>query len=120
MSNLDKSVLVLHTGQKFQVMQTADFAVWLPDLRDRRAVQKISDRILRMADGNFGDVKDEGQGVSALRIDYGPGYRVYFSQRGSQLIILLCGGDKRRQGRDIAYAKRLKSELDRGSGIAPV
>ena len=118
--DLDKSPNVLYTGQKFRVVQTANFAKFLPSLRDRRAVAKINDRLLRAADGNFGDVKDEGKGISALRIDYGPGYRVYLSQRGSELIVLLCGGDKRTQGRDIAYAKRLKAELDRGSGIASV
>lgn len=117
---LDSSIIVLYTGQKFRILQTADFAKFLPSLRDRRAVAKITDRLLRAADGNFGDVKDEGKGISALRIDYGPGYRVYFNQRGSELIVLLCGGDKRTQSRDITYAKRLKAELDRGSGITPV
>lgn len=119
-SSIDKSQNVLYEGQKFRVLQTVDFAEWLPTLRDRRAVGKITDRLLRAADGNFGDVKDEGKGVSALRIDYGPGYRVYFSQRGHELIVLLCGGDKRGQKRDIAFAHRLKADLDRGSGIAPI
>lgn len=117
---IDNSPLVLYKGQKFRVAQTAHFAKFLPSLRDRRAVAKINDRLLRAADGNFGDVKDEGKGVSALRIDYGPGYRVYFSQRGNELVVLLCGGDKRTQKRDIVLAHRIKSELDRGRGIAPV
>ena len=120
MEILDSLPNVLYIGQKFRILQTADFTKFLPSLRDRRAVAKINDRLLRAADGNFGDVKDEGKGISALRIDYGPGYRVYFSQRGSELVVLLCGGDKRTQGRDIAHAKRLKADLDRGIGIASV
>jgi putative addiction module killer protein len=107
---------VLYEGQVFQIRETLEFAKWLPTLRDRRALTKINDRLLRAADGNFGDVKDEGSGVSALRIDYGPGYRVYFSQRGNELVVLLCGGDKRTQRRDIMHARRLKAELDRGGG----
>lgn len=117
---IDKQSTVLYEGQTYRVLQTAEFAKWLPTLRDRRAVARINDRLLRAADGNFGDVKDEGKGISALRIDYGPGYRVYFSQRGRELVVLLCGGDKRTQNRDIAYAKRLKLDIDRGSGIVPL
>lgn len=117
---IDKPPSVLYLGQKFRVLQTANFATYLPALRDRRAIAKVNDRLLRLADGNFGDVKDEGKGVSALRIDYGPGYRIYISQRGRDLVILLCGGDKRTQKRDIAFAHRLKAELDRGIGTNPV
>jgi putative addiction module killer protein len=117
---VDNPPTVLYEGQKFRILQTPDFAIWLPSLRDRRAIAKITDRLLRAADGNFGDVKDAGKGVSEMRIDYGPGYRVYFSQRGNELVILLCGGDKRTQNRDIAYAQRLKSGLDHGTGIASV
>ena len=120
MENIDSSPNVFYEGQKFRVSQTAEFAKFLPSLRDRRAVAKITDRLLRMADGNFGDVKDAGKGVSEMRIDYGPGYRVYFSQRGNELVVLLCGGDKRTQNRDIAFAKRLKADLERGNGIAPI
>lgn len=64
----------------------------------------------------FGDVKHAGSGLSEMRVDYGPGYRVYLSQRGSELVILLCGGDKHTQDRDIKHAKQLKAELDRGTG----
>lgn len=116
---VDNPLSVLYERQRFRVVQTADFAMWLPTLRDRRAVAKITDRLLRAADGNFGDVKDAGKGVSEMRVNYGPGYRVYFSQRGTELVILLCGGNKRTQSRDIAFAKRLKLDIDRGSRIVP-
>jgi putative addiction module killer protein len=97
-----------------------EFAKWFDTLRDRKASAKIVDRIRRAGDGNFSDVKHAGSGVSELRIDHGPGYRVYFSQRGSELVILLCGGDKRTQDRDIKHAKQLKSELDRDTGNSPL
>jgi len=75
-----------------------------------RAIARISARIDRLALGNFGDAKPVGEGVSELRVDYGPGYRVYFQQRGNALILLLCGGDKRTQQADIAGAKTLAAE----------
>ena len=74
-------------------------------LVDSRARMRIQVRIDRMADGNFGDVKAIGEGISEARIDYGPGYRVYFMQQGRQLVILLCGGDKSSQSRDIKQAR---------------
>ncbi len=74
-------------------------------LADSRARMRIQVRIDRMADGNFGDVKAIGEGISEARIDYGPGYRVYFMQQGRQLVILLCGGDKSSQSRDIKQAR---------------
>jgi putative addiction module killer protein len=80
-------------------------------LRDARAVARIAIRIKRLADGNFGDVAPVGDGVSELRIHYGPGYRVYFVQRGEVLVILLCGGEKSTQSRDIAAAKALAKEI---------
>ncbi|MBO3761081.1 type II toxin-antitoxin system RelE/ParE family toxin [Ciceribacter sp. L1K22] len=87
------------------------FDRWMHALRDRRAVSKILLRLERIADGNFGDHKSVGGGVQELRIDHGPGYRVYYVQRGSLVVILLCGGDKSTQARDIETAKRLASEL---------
>lgn len=81
-------------------------------LRDARAKQKIASRIQRLRFGNAGDVKPVGSGVSELRVDEGPGYRVYFVQRGAVLVVLLCGGTKRRQQADIENAKRLAAELD--------
>ncbi|WP_293905261.1 type II toxin-antitoxin system RelE/ParE family toxin [Phenylobacterium sp.] len=85
-----------------EVRQTEAFAEWLGALRDRRAMQRISDRVLRIAVGNLGDVASVGEGVTEARIHYGPGYRLYFVRRGEQLIVLLCGGDKSTQARDIA------------------
>ncbi|HHG6032645.1 TPA: type II toxin-antitoxin system RelE/ParE family toxin, partial [Pseudomonas aeruginosa] len=79
-------------------------------LKDRRAKAVIAARIFRLANGLPGDVSPVGQGVSELRIHYGPGYRVYFQQRGTEIVILLCGGDKSSQARDIEMAKRLANE----------
>jgi putative addiction module killer protein len=99
-----------------EVRQSEVFASWLGDLKDERARAKIVVRIRRLSLGNFGDVKPAGEGVSELRIDYGPGYRLYFVRRGKEVIVLLCGGDKRTQAEDIkaakAMAKQLKSEND--------
>ncbi len=94
-----------------EVRRTEQFLGWLNALRDARAVAKIAARIKRIADGNFGDVVPVGEGVSELRIHYGPGYRVYFIQRGEVVAILLCGGDKSTQARDIASAKALAKEV---------
>lgn len=89
--------------------QTADgrmpFAEWLRALRDRRANQAIAARILRMQAGNRGDWKTVGAGVFELRIDVGPGYRVYCGQDGATLVLLLCAGDKRTQTKDIEHAR---------------
>jgi putative addiction module killer protein len=81
-------------------------------LADERAAQRIAQRIVRLRNGLFGDVAPIGNGLSELRIDYGPGYRVYFTQRGPVLIILLCGGDKRTQAKDIARAKAFAAALE--------
>jgi putative addiction module killer protein len=84
-------------------------------LKDERARALIASRLDRLAFGNAGDVKPVGQGISELRIDRGPGYRIYFQKRGSTIIILLCGGDKRTQDRDITTAKRLAAEWSEGN-----
>ena len=94
-----------------EVRQTADFSEWFTSLRDRQAQARINVRIRRLSLGNPGDVKPVGEGVSELRIDYGPGYRVYFIQRGETLVVLLAGGDKRSQDRDIRTAIDLASNL---------
>jgi len=95
-----------------EVRQTEVFERWLDRLSDDKAAVRIAQRIVRLRNGLPGDVKPVGEGVSELRIDYGPGYRVYFVQRGSVLIILLCGGDKRSQRRDIVKAKQSAAELE--------
>ena len=87
------------------------FRAWLDDLRDRRARERIAQRLVRVEAGLLGDAKFFG-GIGELRIDHGPGYRVYFAQRGSALIILLCGGDKGSHTRDIRRAKALAAELE--------
>lgn len=90
-----------------RIGETAVFARWFGKLKDRQARFRIAARLRRLRYGNLGDVKPVGEGVSELRIDYGPGYRVYVLQRGSELIILLCGGDKGTQAEDIVRAKKL-------------
>ncbi len=91
--------------------KTDAFAKWIDGLKDVRARARIQVRIERLAAGNPGDVKPVGEGVSELRIDYGPGYRVYFTQRGTELIILLVGGQKKRQAADIKRAIELARSL---------
>lgn len=92
------------------ILRTEIFIDWLNKLKDRRAAARIAARILRFEHGNPGDVRSVGEGVSEMRIDYGPGYRVYFTRRGETIVLLLCGGDKRTQDRDIRLAKRLAKE----------
>ena len=95
-----------------EVRKTVAFSDWMSRLRDHRGRARIAARIDRLAFGNPGDVKPVGEGVSELRIDHGPGYRVYFTQRGRMLIVLLCGGDKNSQTKDIKAAKTLAAHLE--------
>ena len=94
------------------VRQTKRFQTWLAGLRDERARARILKRLDRAAGGNLGDVAPVGEGVSEMRIFYGPGYRVYFVQRDTELIVLLCGGDKSTQDADIAEAKAVAKEVE--------
>jgi putative addiction module killer protein len=94
-----------------EIRQTDEYAEWFKSLRDRQARARVNTRIRRLSLGNPGDVQPVGEGVSELRIDYGPGYRVYFFQRGETLVVLLAGGDKRTQNRDIRKALELAREL---------
>ena len=94
-----------------EIRQTKTYSEWFSGLRDRQAKARIDIRIRRLSTGNPGDVKPVGQGVSELRVDYGPGYRVYFIQQGKTLIILLAGGDKETQERDIKTALDLARNL---------
>lgn len=93
-----------------EVRQTDEFRKWLRDLKDIRAARKIAQRLIRIGAGLLGDAKFF-EGIGELRIDYGPGYRVYFVRRGSTVIILLCGGDKSSQDRDIRKARQMADEV---------
>lgn len=99
-----------------ELKQTEVFRKWRTKLKDERVRGLIASRLDRLAFGNAGDVKPIGHGLSELRIDYGPGYRVYFQRRGNTIIVLLCGGDKRTQDRDIQTAKRLAAEWSEEDG----
>ncbi len=94
-----------------EIRATGTYLRWYSRLRDQEAQSRIDNRLLRLAEGNPGDVAPVGGGVSELRINYGPGYRVYYVRRGQQLIILLAGGDKDSQERDIVNARRLAGEV---------
>ncbi|AYL63876.1 type II toxin-antitoxin system RelE/ParE family toxin [Citrobacter sp. Cy234] len=95
-----------------EILQTTVFQRWEQNLRDRRAKTLIAARLFRLANGLAGDVKPVGEGISEMRISYGPGYRIYFKQHGCRIIILLCGGDKSSQANDITLAKVLARSLD--------
>ena len=94
-----------------EVRQTELFKEWFAGLRDGNARRRIAQRIVRLQSGLLGDVKSVGDGVSELRVDYGPGYRLYFVRRGTEVVILICGGDKHTQERDIRRAKLLAADL---------
>lgn len=95
-----------------EVRQTEVFRAWLSGLHDGRAAARITARIRRLEQGNPGDAKPVGSGLLEMRIDYGPGYRVYCVRRGPVVVVLLCGGDKRSQRRDIKRAQSLAAELE--------
>lgn len=95
-----------------EVRQTSTFAKWLKSLRDDNAKARINIRIRRLSLGNPGDVKPVGEGVSELRVDYGPGYRIYYIRRRETVVVLLVGGNKRTQQKDIEAAKTLARELE--------
>ncbi|MBV1702517.1 MAG: type II toxin-antitoxin system RelE/ParE family toxin [Hyphomicrobiales bacterium] len=94
----------------FELKQTETFRKWRTKLKDERVRALIASRLDRLAYGHAGDAEPVGDGISELRIHYGPGYRVYFQRRGTTLIVLLCGGDKNTQAKDIKTAKRLADE----------
>jgi putative addiction module killer protein len=95
-----------------EVRQTAVFRSWLRRLKDSNAVARIVARVWQMEQGNFGDNRSVGAGVMELRVDYGPGYRLYYVNRGAEIVILLCGGDKRTQQQDIRRAHDLVRDLE--------
>lgn len=94
-----------------EIKQTETYFKWEHKLKDQRAKAAIAARVFRLANGLLGDVSPVGQGISELRIHYGPGYRIYFKQHGNEIVILLCGGDKSTQSKDIETAKKLAKEL---------
>lgn len=94
-----------------EIRQTDEYARWFAKLRDRQARARVLVRVRRLSLGNVGDAKPVGEGVSELRIDYGPGYRVYFTQQAETIVVLLAGGDKRTQRHDIEKAKELARNL---------
>ena len=96
----------------FQIRQSETYAKWFAGLRDRVTRARIDIRIRRLSLGNAGDAKPVGEGVSELRVDFGPGYRIYFIQRGEVVIVLLAGGDKSTQDKDIRKAKALANDLE--------
>jgi putative addiction module killer protein len=95
-----------------EVRQTEELRTWLRSLRDLQAKTRITARIRRLEQGNPGDAKSLGGGLLEMRIDYGPGYRVYYVRRGALIVVLLCGGDKRTQDRDIRRAQAMVAELE--------
>jgi putative addiction module killer protein len=101
---------VNYNWHMIELIKTNIFDRWLTELRDTRARARIEARIRRLSLGNPGDVKPVGEGISEMRIDYGPGYRVYYLRRGAVLVVLLCGGDKASQDRDIVMAKTIAAQ----------
>ena len=97
-----------------EVRSSAVFDNWFKKLRDSRAKDRIYRRIKRLAEGNPGDIEPVGEGISEMRIDYGPGYRVYYKDTGREIIVLLCGGDKRTQQRDITEARKIARLFEEG------
>jgi putative addiction module killer protein len=98
-----------------EILKTVDFVVWIDNLKDRRATARILVRLDRLRIGNFGDFKNLGDGLSELRVSYGPGYRVYYSHRSDKIILLLIGGDKGSQSRDITKAKQILKQVNEDS-----
>ena len=96
----------------YDVVQTKEFERWHKGLRDSRAVARVTTAVERLQLGLIGDYKSVGGGISEIRITYGPGYRLYYTMKGKQLVILLCGGDKSNQKRDIARARKLRDDYD--------
>ena len=103
--------LLGYNSSMYQVLQTDIFAKWLSRLKDRKATAKLLVRIESLRQGNAGDSKSLGSGLRELRVHFGPGYRIYYTRKAGLVILLLCGGDKSRQSKDIAHARRILTEL---------
>jgi putative addiction module killer protein len=117
---IDKPSTVLYEGQNIEIRESIEFRDWLDNLRDRKARLRIDDRIKRLAAGHLGDTKSVGDGIQELRFKFGPGYRVYYTWVGKVLVLLLTGGDKDSQVRDIVRAKRLAKEAEDGVEDTPL
>lgn len=117
---IDNPLNVPYKGQNVEILQTHIFRDWLNGLRDRKARLRIDDRLKRLAGGNLGDTKPVSDGIQELRIWYGPGYRIYYIWRGDVLILLLNGGDKDSQKRDVALARRLAKGANDGIEVDPL
>ena len=110
--SLDNAYPLGYNIDMITVRETTEFEKWIKSLKDRKTRLVINARIRRISTGNFGDAKSVGDGISELIIDYGPGYRVYFTRRNLEIVILLCGGDKSSQSKDIEAAKRIANNLE--------
>lgn len=108
---LDRAYPKRYTAKMKSIHTTETFDTWFASLTDKQAARRIQVRIDRAEDGNFGDCEPVGEGVSEMRIHYGPGYRVYFVQRGLEIVILLAGGDKSTQSKDIKSALKIARQL---------
>jgi putative addiction module killer protein len=115
-ADLDKSTDVLYTGQKYRLEKTEIFANWFERLSDTVGRARISKRLVRAAEGQFGDCKSVGDGVFEMRMFFGPGYRVYYMLKGDVVVVLLAGGNKDSQFRDIAKAKELALKVGNDTG----
>ncbi len=109
---LTQLTITVYSSGLIEVRQTPEFEAWLASLRDTKARARIAQRIARVELGNVGDAEPVGEGVTELRIDYGPGYRLYTKRQGPTVTFLLCGGDKSTQARDIRRAKALAKEIE--------
>lgn len=101
---------MVYNAGMVEIVESDTFKRWVRRLRDHSAVAKINARLRKVSIGNFGDTRPIGDGISEMRIHYGPGYRIYFIREGSTVVVLLCGGDKGSQQRDIEHAKRLAQD----------
>lgn len=111
---IDPTMPVSYKGQTFDVRRTPEFDKWIVGFKDGRTLARILDRIDRLVGGNFGDSQSVGDGVQELRLHFGSGYRIYYTWNGTSLVLLLCGGDKSSQKRDIVKAKRMAKEAEDG------
>lgn len=115
-TQLTDSILNITSLAMIQLKQTSTYMKWERKLKDQTAKALIAARLLRLVNGLLGDVRSIGNGLSELRIHYGPGYRIYFQQRGSTIVVLLCAGDKSTQEKDIARAKQIAVEWREDDG----